>query len=202
MSARDSPKGRRGDRPFHASQGQETGPGHPCDRDPSSQVAVSIQVNHSCGEVPHVGGVWTTGPHARGAFARAKACTVAPSGNASIPGSPNAATATTTTVRFRKTSSVSSAATGSAAYRRRLHSCAVPRLRPRVADRVLLQGTFRMPVVRCPAHGGDGDAEREPASTAAAPTPFHATIRFKIRRPRHRRNRLLILQVPTCNAEP
>ena len=64
-------KGLRGAGPLHPRQGQETVPGHPCDRSPSSQVAVSVQVNHSRGEGPHVDGVCTTDPHARDAVARA-----------------------------------------------------------------------------------------------------------------------------------
>ena len=56
---------------FTRARGQETGLDRPCDRFPSSQVAVSILVNHLCGEAAPVGGVCNTGPHARDAVARA-----------------------------------------------------------------------------------------------------------------------------------
>jgi hypothetical protein len=63
--------GCRGDGFFHLRQEQQTGLGHPCDRYPSSPVAVSIEVNYSCGEVAHGEGVCTTGAQARHAVARA-----------------------------------------------------------------------------------------------------------------------------------
>src|SRR3989442_11938134 len=53
-----------------------------------------------------------------------------------------------------------------------LRACAVRRLRPRLPDRVLLQGTWRVPVVQCPAHGGDHGA----SDGSRLPTPASAEV--------------------------
>ena len=114
--------------------------------------------------------------------ARAKACSIAASRSTSRPGSPNAATVTTTRP-CRPMWSGSSTVTWNAASWPMACPGAVRAVRPRLPDCVLLQGARRMPRMQRAAHGRDGSASHRsrlagPAAAAMGPRGAEAAARF------------------------